>query len=434
MMKKVFRIGLLMSLMLTSVSAFAQKEGKVEYPHYSFLSNWSLGYSMDLNWEISQGQMGFTNDYWRTTTNIGNSIMLQKELDYILSMRLHFGAPSWWEPRMDMINDGNGTYKMDRHWTVSVDALVSINNAILGYDPDRRFNLYAILGAGAKFSGDLFNNDDPERQGIRENIRDHGKATVLFNAGLGASYRLCENSTIFAEYGMDFTDIPDVFAHGINTYQRWHHTNAIIRVGYMYNFGLCAADKAIAAQKALLTEENFGALNSQIDDLQGQVNNARNNEKKLENRIAQLEDQLAQARANQAKAGNSAAADSLQAVIDQIKADQLNFYAMPFSVLYGVDQWQVPASENDKVKAVARVLKDNPGVNIMVVGFADYTGSDQYNMKLSEKRANEVKRILVNKYGIAADRIQTDYKGKSVAFGDIQYALNRRVSFYRVIE
>ena len=107
---------------------------------------------------------------------------------------------------------------------------------------------------------------------------------------------------------------------------------------------------------------------------------------------------------------------------------------MPFSVQYDVNEWKVSEDEMDKVKAVARVLKDNPDVKIMVVGFADYTGSDQYNMKLSERRANEVKRLLTKNYGIAEDRISTDYKGKSVAFGDIQYALNRRVSFYRVID
>ena len=107
---------------------------------------------------------------------------------------------------------------------------------------------------------------------------------------------------------------------------------------------------------------------------------------------------------------------------------------MPFSVQYGVDEWNVTDDEMLKVKAVGRVLKDNPDVKVLVVGFADYTGSDSYNMKLSEKRANEVKRLLVKKYGIAEDRIQTEYKGKSVAFGDIQYAINRRVSFYRVIE
>ena len=57
-------------------------------------------------------------------------------------------------------------------------------------------------------------------------------------------------------------------------------------------------------------------------------------------------------------------------------------------------------------------------------------------MKLSEKRAKEVKRLLVKRYGIDEDRISVDFKGKQkdYAFGDIQYALNRRVSFYRVIE
>ena len=191
------------------------------------------------------------------------------------------------------------------------------------------------------------------------------------------------------------------------------------------------SDKAIIAQNALLTQENFDALNAQVNDLKGQVAASRNNEKKLENRIGQLEDQLANSVKN---TGNNAAADSLQAVIDKIKADQLTFYAMPFSVQYGVDEWNVSDEEMAKVKAVARVMKDNSDVKVMVVGFADYTGSDQYNMKLSEKRANEVKRLLVKKYGIDEDRIQTDYKGKSVAFGDIKYALNRRVSFYRVIE
>lgn len=433
MMKKVFKFGLMMSLMLASVSAFAQSSSKVEYPHYSFFSNWSVGASLDLNWEIQQGPMGFNDARWRVSTNIGNDLVFQKELDYILDLRLRLGAPSWGDPRTDLTGDGDFC-DLDRHWTATIDALISINDAILGYDPDRRFSIYQFVGAGAKFSGNFFDLSDPERDNIHPSMAKDGRATVVVDAGLGMSYRVCENSTLFCEYGMDMTELPDIFAHGINTFDRWHNTNAILRVGYMYNFGLTAADKAIAAQKSMLTEENFGALNSQIDNLQNQVNNSRNNEKKLENRIAQLEDQLAKARADQAKVNNSAAADSLQAVIDQIKADQLNFYAMPFSVLYGVDQWQVPASESDKVKAVARVLKDNPGVKIMVVGFADYTGSDQYNMKLSEKRANEVKRLLVNKYGIAEDRIQTDYKGKSVAFGDIQYALNRRVSFYRVIE
>ena len=357
---------------------------------------------------------------WRKATNAGMDIFLQQKLNHAFDWRIRFGFPSFWAPMQ-----GRDGYYNDRHMTATLDILWSINNSLMGYNPDRRFNLYLYAGGGLALSG----NSNEE---ISKPKEDFGTVGIVLDGGIGASYRFGESHNVFFEYGYDINgDAPSpktFFSSDL------HHTNRIFRLGYFYCFGVTATDQAVAAQKAMLTQENFGALNSQVNNLDNQLRNSRNNEKRLENRIAELEDQLAQALAQGGKGGNSAAADSLQAVIDQIKADQLTFYAMPFSVQYGVDEWEVSEDEDAKVKAVARVLKDNPDVKVLVVGFADYTGSDSYNMKLSEKRANEVKRLLVKKYGIAENRIQTEYKGKSVAFGDIQYALNRRVSFYRVIE
>ena len=422
MMKKVFKICLMVSLLATTMSAFAQNTGKPEYPHYGFWSNWSIGTTLDLNSQANMGAISF-GDNWRTSTNFGMDIFAQQKLNHAFDWRLRLGFPSFGSPRYSTEKG----YFMDRHATVTLDILFSLNNAIKGYDPDRRFNLYIFAGGGLGLAMNGLMND-----GTSQPYDDYGTVGITLDGGLGMSYRFGDPHHLFIEYGYDVNgDAPSpktFFSDAL------HHTNRILRLGYYYCFGVTAADQAIAAQKAMLTQENFGALNTQVNNLESQVANSRNNEKKLENRIAELEDQLAQAMAQQKEAGNSAASDSLQAVIDQIKADQLNFYAMPFSVQYDVNDWQVSDEEMDKVKAVARVLKDNGDVKIMVVGFADYTGSDSYNMKLSEKRANEVKRLLVKKYGIAEDRIQTDYKGKSVAFGDIQYALNRRVSFYRVIE
>ncbi len=413
MLKKLIKMGVVMSLLVTSVSAFAQK---AEYPRYGFWSNWSIGGAFDLNHQFQMGPLSFGDD-WCGTTNVGMDIFLQHKLNHAFDIRYRYGHPTFCRPRVSSEQPG---YLMDRHHTATVDVLWSINNTIAGYDPDRRWSIYALIGGGLAFSA---NHDS--------SITNFGSVGIALVGGLGTSYRFGEAHNLFLEYTIDVNgDAPNPF----DNFFQWHHTNGIARLGYFYCFGPTATDKAIAAQKAMLTQENFSALNSQVNNLERQVANSRNNEKRLENRIAELEDQLAQALAQGGKGGNSAAADSLQAVIDQIKADQLNFYAMPFSVLYGVDEWKVVEDEEAKVKAVARVLKDNPDVNILVVGFADYTGSDAYNMKLSEKRANEVKRLLTKRYGIAEDRIQTEYKGKSVAFGDIQYALNRRVSFYRVIE
>ncbi|MBO4481894.1 MAG: OmpA family protein, partial [Bacteroidales bacterium] len=413
MLKKLFKMGVVVSILLASMSAYAQNTGKPEYPHYGFWSNWSIGGSFDLNNQAVMGGFGF-GDKLGVSTSLGMDIFAQQKLNHAFDWRLRFALPGLFTAEKNgTASDGN-TYQMDKHGSLTLDILFSINNAIKGYDPDRRFNLYIFAGGGLGLS---FNPDS--------SIIDFGNVGITLDGGLGASYRFGDAHHIFAEYGYDINgDAPHPSTYFKNTL---HHTNRIFRIGYYYCFGVTAADQAIAAQKAMLTQENFGALNTQVNNLENQVAATRNNEKKLENRIAELEDQLAEALKNQAK-GNGAAADSLQAIIDQIKADQLNFYAMPFSVQYAVNDWKVSDEEMEKVKAVARVLKDNGDVKIMVVGFADYTGSDQYNMKLSEKRANEVKRLLVKKYGIAEDRISTDYKGKSVAFGDIQYALNRRVS------
>ena len=428
-MKKIFKIGLMVSLLVASTSIFAQNTGKPEYPRYGFWSNWSVGASFDYNHELAVKS---------NATSFGMDIFAQQKLNHVFDYRFRLGMPTLLSKQPELV-DGE-SIRRENHWTFTLDIMISLNNAILGYDPDRRFSIYLFGGPGAKFNGKLgliTPNDSAARANTQRDKK--GRGMVMLDLGQGISYRFGDNWTAFCEYSFDATDIVNIFDKGDGgAFYKWHDVNSIVRLGASYCFGVTAADQAVAAQKAMLSQENFGALNTQVNNLENQVVASRNNEKKLENRIAELEDQLAEARANQNAGGtngaNSEAAKELQAVIDQIKAEQLNFYAMPFSVQYDVNEWKVSEDEMDKVKAVARVLKDNPDVKIMVVGFADYTGSDQYNMKLSERRANEVKRLLTKNYGIAEDRISTDYKGKSVAFGDIQYALNRRVSFYRVID
>jgi OOP family OmpA-OmpF porin len=47
----------------------------------------------------------------------------------------------------------------------------------------------------------------------------------------------------------------------------------------------------------------------------------------------------------------------------------------------------------------------------MIVGHTDSIGSDEYNQRLSERRAQAVKQYLVSK-GIAASRLSTEGQGE----------------------
>jgi outer membrane protein OmpA-like peptidoglycan-associated protein len=78
----------------------------------------------------------------------------------------------------------------------------------------------------------------------------------------------------------------------------------------------------------------------------------------------------------------------------------------------------------------AEMLKSNPDVNVEVRGYTDGVGSDGYNLRLSERRAETVKRYLVSR-GVPASRLSTRGFGKAdpVATNDtaVGRAQNRRV-------
>ena len=52
-----------------------------------------------------------------------------------------------------------------------------------------------------------------------------------------------------------------------------------------------------------------------------------------------------------------------------------------------------------------------PYVSVTIAGYTDRLGSDEYNVELSQRRANAVKSYLVGK-GVAADRLIAVGKGK----------------------
>lgn len=57
------------------------------------------------------------------------------------------------------------------------------------------------------------------------------------------------------------------------------------------------------------------------------------------------------------------------------------------------------------LKRNIQVLKDNPKAQVRIAGYTSASGTDAYNQKLSERRANAVKGYLINEGLIAPDRL-----------------------------
>ncbi|AZA53738.1 OmpA family protein [Chryseobacterium sp. G0201] len=101
-------------------------------------------------------------------------------------------------------------------------------------------------------------------------------------------------------------------------------------------------------------------------------------------------------------------------------------------VTFAFDSSNLTSVAQTNLDKLAKVLVDNPDTNINVYGHTDSKGADDYNMKLSQRRADAVKAYLAGK-GIASSRMFAKGEGESmpVATNDTDEgrAKNRRVEF-----
>ncbi len=96
--------------------------------------------------------------------------------------------------------------------------------------------------------------------------------------------------------------------------------------------------------------------------------------------------------------------------------------------LFGFDKATLRPSGKKTLNGLVKKMADYPQVELILVsGYTDRIGSDEYNLKLSQRRANTVKRYLVSQ-GIESGRIETKAMGKAdpvVSCSDVKGRANR---------
>lgn len=85
---------------------------------------------------------------------------------------------------------------------------------------------------------------------------------------------------------------------------------------------------------------------------------------------------------------------------------------LKLDVFFGLREVVPSGTESAKVEQLAQFLQDNPKTKVSIVGYADAgTGNPTVNAKYASERVNSVYDMLVNNYGISADRIAKSSKG-----------------------
>ncbi|MBR8784683.1 Outer membrane protein 41 [Porphyromonas levii] len=236
------------------------------------------------------------------------------------------------------------------------DFLFDVTNYFAPYNPDRVFHFVPWIGVGYQA---MLVNDKGAFNFDRVNHQ------VTANAGINFDFAFSPVVT--------FTIAPSIAAFPENGNIA---ANAQLRAGLTFNI-----NPGFEAVEPM----DYALVNS----LQSEINSLRSQNAELSKRPVRCPE-----------------CPEVAAVATQVKSENVVFFR--------IGSAKVDRNQMINIFNTAEFVKAN-NAPVVVVGYADaQTGTSEFNMKLSEKRAREVARILTDEYGVSSNQITIDYKGDGV--------------------
>ena len=263
-----------------------------------------------------------------------------------------------------------------RYMNTSLIATVNLSNWFGGYKGEPRlFEVVPVYGFGWAHSF-----------GTEENVNAlTSKAGIDFTFNLGSKKAwqiYVEPSMNWALNGYGYEGV----AYNINK------SAFQLNAGIVYKFKNSNGTHNFTIAK-LRDQAEIDGLNSQINNLRNDLNGKDSQLAAKDKQIKDLQNALDECN-KKPKYVKPATATNLQP-----------------TVLFQQGKSVVEKSQMPNIELIAQYMKNHPEANVEIKGYASPEGSKEINQKLSEKRAEAVKNILVKKYKIAADRLTTKGMG-----------------------
>lgn len=305
---------------------------------------------------------------------------------------------------------------------------------IRGYK-DKHWSFWTTVGFG--LAG--FMEVDYQNANTALNSTLDEAASVVFPFGFGLEYKLTNDHSIGikANYITHNSDkIETMIRSGMNDYLG----NMMISYRRTFNnledkharndIDFIASKVDGCCNEIALLRQELENTKARIDTLEGKADN-------LDNRVTKLENYLA-------VGGPDADEDGVPDVRDKEPNTPSNspvdFYGRKTalagttvseipSVYFDFDQTVLDKAALIAIQKIANKLQSNTKAVVEVRGYTDNAGDKSYNQLLSQKRSDRIKNELIRVYGISADRIVANGKGK-ITQPNYAYAANRRCDFF----
>jgi outer membrane protein OmpA-like peptidoglycan-associated protein len=96
-------------------------------------------------------------------------------------------------------------------------------------------------------------------------------------------------------------------------------------------------------------------------------------------------------------------------------------------VLFETGKYNLSGDAQLKLAKLSGIIQAHPGLNLAIEGYTDTTGSEDFNMKLSQQRADAVRQFLISQ-GLTADTISSKGLGPADPIADNSTAVGRKLN------
>ena len=300
----------------------------------------------------------------------------------------NFGFGKWFSPYLGFRLSGFGgamhwefeKYSKAKYTSANCDLMWDMFNSYK-VNPNRVVSIIPFVGLGYTYVWD-YNTVAPSvapyvERSKSDNVRAN-ESMLPVSAGLQFRFRCGKYVDIFAEARAQF--------YGDNFNNVVHGQPVDCMITALAGLSINIGGSGFRSYNPCDYLGYINTLNNQVNDLRGEL----------------------------AVTGAALAAAEAQLPCPEVKTAPAVATPMLSTVRFSINSAEITPIEEVNVYNVAQYLKQNPDASVTIAGYADKdTGTADYNMELSRRRADAVRNQLVNDYGINPDRLSIAAEGSS---------------------
>ena len=279
-----------------------------------------------------------------------------------------------WVRDMHLAKTNNTHEYMFHTLTPHIDFMFDPANYFGVYNASRTVRFVPYIGVGVMSARTATNNSGAAKNQTAKEWLKNINYAVSGHVGFDLSFRLGQTVDLVLAPSVVFSNI---YRPMHEDFYRPNNMLAKLDLGLNFNLGKSDFDAVEPMDYALL------------NNLQNEINSLRAQNAELSKRPVRCP-------------------ECPEVVVPEAKVKSENV------VYFRIGSARVDRNQKINIYNTAEFVKSN-NIPVTVIGYADAkTGSSNYNLKLSEKRAREVARILTDEYGVPSSQITIDYKGDAV--------------------